>query len=498
MEPKYIVAIEIGSSQIKGAIGAVDDFRTLKVIAIERRETIDCVRYGCIQNVEEVRQVVADIILSLEARVNIAPRKVKAVYVSLGGRSMTSYKRNLEMSFDEETEITNDVINQLLDEARMEQFSDKEIVDVLPMDFVVDTKKQTKPIGTYGQNLKVPINIIACRPQIIKNLNRVIEEKLKLSINDCIVRQMAIAQLVLTPKEIQSGCVLVDFGAETTTVSIHKSDTLQSLVTIPLGSRNITRDITTLGITEDCAEKIKCESINVTPQDNASASSLKLDNVDDADVYNMALYRAGEIVANITAQITDFNYKVSDLPGGIIVVGRGAKLKGFNSVLHSYSSFNVRIGMIPEKIQIADNDIHPNDDVDVVAILYAAIQSNQDAIVECLSIPMVEPSEEEEDDIVEISSNPINISSVEMDGEEEQVEDDDEQIEDIELDEEIDELDEDDDDNDGYNEDGKPKEGNSLGGYKRIYQSFVDKLNTLLSEPTDEDEEDDNDGDNEK
>ena len=52
MEPKYIVAVEIGSSLIKGAIGAVDELGTLKVLAVEQREAIDCVRYGCIQNVE--------------------------------------------------------------------------------------------------------------------------------------------------------------------------------------------------------------------------------------------------------------------------------------------------------------------------------------------------------------------------------------------------------------------------------------------------------------
>ena len=55
MDSKYVVAIEIGSSLVKGAIGVVDDIGTLKVCAVECRDIVDCVRYGCIQNVEEVR-----------------------------------------------------------------------------------------------------------------------------------------------------------------------------------------------------------------------------------------------------------------------------------------------------------------------------------------------------------------------------------------------------------------------------------------------------------
>ena len=40
MEPKYIVAIEIGSSKIKGAVGTVDDNGEIKVLALEEEKKI--------------------------------------------------------------------------------------------------------------------------------------------------------------------------------------------------------------------------------------------------------------------------------------------------------------------------------------------------------------------------------------------------------------------------------------------------------------------------
>lgn len=404
MEPKYIVAIEIGSSLIKGAVGVIDNNGILKVCAIEEREMLDCVRYGCIQNVEEVRACVAEIIASLETRANIAPRKVKSVYVSLGGRSLMSYKRSLEIAFDEETEITADVINRLLDEAREEALVEKEIVDIVPMGFAVDNRQQTNPIGTYGHNIKVSLNVIACRPQIIKNLNRVIEERLQLMVNDYVVRQMALAKLVLTPKDIQLGCALVDFGAETTTVSVYKSSVLQHLVTIPIGSRNITRDLMTLSITEDTAEKVKCNKVNANPQETAGigGKSSIIDGIDDNEVNNYVQYRVGEIVANIVEQINTSGFKASELSGGgIVVVGRGAKLYGFNSLLETNSSLKVRSGMLPSSVLISDNRIQPCDALDVIAILYSVAQSAESA-TECLWLPIEAKPQEE---VVEISSH---------------------------------------------------------------------------------------------
>lgn len=384
MEHKYLVAIEIGSSKIKGAVGAIDESGILNVCAIEERNLVDCVRHGNIQNVEEVKACVAEIISALESRANIAPRKVKGVYVALGGRSMMSYKRDIEMTFDEETEITAEVIDRLLDESKLEVLEDKEIVDVVPMGFTVDNMVHQIPIGTYGHSLKASLNIIACRPQIVKNINRVVEERLQLDINGYKVRQVALSQLVLNAEEKKLGCVLVDFGAETTTVSIHKNDALQCLVTIPMGSRNITRDLTSLGITEESAERLKCQSANANSQETIGqgGKSSILENVDDAVFNNYVQYRAGEIAFNIASQIKQAGFKPTDLTGGIVIVGQGAKLHGFNAVLEFHSSLKVRNGMISAMVHISDGRVLPGDALDVIAILLAA--SKEKGVLDCL------------------------------------------------------------------------------------------------------------------
>ena len=61
---------------------------------------------------------------------------------------------------------------------------------------------------------------------------------------------------MLTENEMRSGCALVDFGADTTTISVYKNNILRYLSVLPLGGNTITRDITSLQMEEQDAEKL--------------------------------------------------------------------------------------------------------------------------------------------------------------------------------------------------------------------------------------------------
>ncbi len=380
MEQKYIVAVEIGSSKVKGAVGTVDDNGVMTVRAIEEETLIDCVRYGCIQNVEEVSNRVTRIIRKIENRVS--PRKVRGVYVALGGRSLCSSTREVERQYSDEVEITERIIDQLKKEALATGFSDRDVVEVIPREFTVDNMAMANPIGAFGQHISATLNLVSCKPQIKRNLNRVLGERLQLKINGYVVRPVAVADLVLSEDEKRLGCMLVDFGAETTTVSIYKGGTLQYLVTIPLGSRNITRDITTLNFLEERAEEIK-KAVGNANASEANRRKPSADGIDSTEINGYVQARAGEIVANIIEQVNYAGFKTVDIPGGIVVVGSGAKLKGFNALLETQSKLKVRSGAPSNMIPIADGRIQPNDAVDVIAILVAASKTSP---VECMEM----------------------------------------------------------------------------------------------------------------
>ena len=125
MEEKYIVALEIGSSKIKGAIGTVDSAGALSVKAVEEEKLADVVRYGCIRNVVETANAIRTVIGRLEQRE--PGRTVTGVYVSVGGRSMMAQSIEIERRLPSEMEITNDLISDIINDALAYQLSERSV-----------------------------------------------------------------------------------------------------------------------------------------------------------------------------------------------------------------------------------------------------------------------------------------------------------------------------------------------------------------------------------
>ena len=381
MEEKYIVALEIGSSKIKGAVGTVDTAGALSVKSVEEEKLSDGVRYGCIRNVVETANAIRSVISRLEQRE--AQRKVTGVYVSVGGRSLNSQAIEVERRFATETEITMEMISDIINDALNQPLHERSVVCVTPREFRVDKAPRTRAVGMMGSHISARLNLISCRNQLMRNLHNVLNERLQLKVQDVFVRQLAEADLVLFSEEKRLGCMLVDFGAETTAVSIYKNGVLEYLTTIPMGSRNITRDITALNHLEERAEELKIMGGNALPttEQNVVYSNAAADY---SQINNYVAARAGEIIANINEQLKYAGFNAEKLPGGIIIVGKGAKLNGFNQRLENMTGMKVRVGAPTTRIRINDGRIQSADAVDVIAILSAAAKNNP---VECMTRP---------------------------------------------------------------------------------------------------------------
>lgn len=382
MEEKYIVALEIGSSKIKGAIGIVDPQGTLSVKAVEEEKLYDGVRYGCIRNVVETAGAIRNVIGRLEMRE--PGRNVTGVYVSVGGRSLMAQGIEIERRLPQEMEITNDLIADMTGDALNYQLHERTIVDVTPKEFRVDNSPTNRAVGMFGSHVSARLNLISCRTQLVRNLNHVLDERLHLPVHDMFVRQIAEADFVLYPEEKRQGCMLVDCGAETTTVSIYKNGVLLYMSTIPMGSRNITRDITAMNYLEERAEELKIDGGNaLSSTEPTPMPSNGL--IDYGQINNYVAARAGEIIANINEQIKYAGLTPDRLPAGIILTGRGSKLNGFDRRLENLTTLKVRYGGPVNRVRILDGRINASDHVDVISILAAAAKDRE--VKECLSRP---------------------------------------------------------------------------------------------------------------
>ncbi len=419
---RSIVAIEIGSSKIKGAIGELDPSGALLIRGIEEvHQQPNFVSYGHVHNVREVANELKNVISALNGR--LANSEITGVYVAVGGRSLMSSTATLEEHLPADTEVTPEIIEQLLGRARSTS-PDRNLLEVLPIEYKIDGKAQgTNPIGIIGSELSADVNLLTIRSQIVRNLQMAITDKLGLSINGFVIRPLAVANLVMTEEERRLGAMLVDFGAETTTVAIYKKGSLKYLATIPLGSRHITRDLTAIPYTEERAEEIKKSIGNAWPAKGQALES-SLAEVDTTEINNYVRMRAGEIAANIAAQIGFAGMTVKDLPCGIVLVGGGANLRGFVELLGSETSVPVRRGTTPPTVRVLGAKLNPNNDLDIVAIMNSLIDSDfKPCITPIAPPPAPEPEPEAETESTtpaKKSAEPANPVSDWEDNEEEE------------------------------------------------------------------------------
>ena len=381
MSERYIAAIEIGSSKIRGGVGLADAAGHLDVVAVEEEKLTGRVRYGCIQNVD-VSNTIMRVCERLEGYPRVEPRKIKGIYISLGGRSMVSELVDVSTSFSSEIEITDQIIDSLKEQAAASAPEGYDVAEVVPVKFSVDNKSVSNPVGSYGMTVSATMLVVVCAASVKRMIRRVVNERLGLEICGYVTRPTAEAALVLSEEEKRLGCMLVDFGAETTTVAIYKDGAPVYVATLPMGSRNISLDLVALNHTEERAEEIKKVSGNALPLDGQRRQGA--DGVDYTEVNNYIHARAAEIVSNILAQIDYAGLKPQALPKGIVMVGAGGRLRGFSELLEQHSKLKVRQGSPSSMVRISDGQIHPAENTDIIAILAGAARM---PLNECFELP---------------------------------------------------------------------------------------------------------------
>lgn len=383
---RYVAAIETGSSKIIAAIGRTDGTQ-LEIIAAEQAAGPETVRFGIIQNAEEAATRIQAILDRLEARAEVSPRKIKRLYVGIAGRSMRSLCRETSLSLpDEASEVTAEDL-QALDRQARESAVDASlrIIDVQPRAWRVGNVTTQHPKGMIGPSVGATFDLIVCRPVLEQNLMRTIAGKLGMEVAGMVVTPMAAGHVLVTDQEKRLGCMLVDIGAETTTVVIFKNGHMSYFATLPLGGRNITLDLTSLKMLEERADEIKRVSGNAIAPDGKS--SLTIDGVKMTDVNNLVSARAEEIAANICEQIHYAGLEPGDLPGGIIAMGGGFRLKGMPELVSRTCNLNIRSARLPEAVSVGDARATEQDLLQVGAILYT-VATRTDA--ECLEAPVTE------------------------------------------------------------------------------------------------------------
>lgn len=334
---EFIVAIELGSSKMTGIAGRKNLDGSINVLAVVKEDSTDCIRKGVVYNIDKTVLALTNIIKKLETSLKT---KIKQVYVGVGGQSIRSVKSTNIKSLPVETTVSQDMINELMDANRNMTYPEQEILDAVTQEYKVDSQYQIDPVGIQCTRLEGNFLNILWRKTFYRNLNKCFDNA-GIAIAEMYLAPLVLAESVLTPAEKRSGCLLVDLGADTTTVSVYSKNILRHLAVIPLGGNNITKDITSLQMEDKDAEKMKIKYSSAFTDNNDIDNSKKYPidsdrNVDSRKFIEIVEARTEEIIENVWCQVP--NEFVDKLLGGIIITGGGANManieKAFRNVTH--------------------------------------------------------------------------------------------------------------------------------------------------------------------
>lgn len=327
----FIVAIELGSSKISGIAGKKLPDGSIQILATASENASDCIRKGVIYNLDKTTLSLTSIIKKLESTLKASIGKV---YIGMGGQSLRTIRNTEVRHMDEDTKISQELIDELKDSNRAVPIVGYQILGVAPQEYKVGNDLIVDPVGVQTDHIEARFLNIIARKNVKENAAKccdLVPIEIAEDAED-LIAPLALADAVLTSSEKRSGCVLVDFGADTTTVSVYKNNILRHLAVIPLGGNNITRDICSQQIEEDDAEalKIRFAQAYVEPTENEDENkSYKLENgcsINAILLEDIVEARLNEILDNVANQIVLSGYE-NKLLAGAVITGGGINLK---------------------------------------------------------------------------------------------------------------------------------------------------------------------------
>lgn len=323
---EFIVGIDVGSSKVCAAAGKLDKNCDLQIIGIASGECHG-IKRGIIVDIDSTAVCIKNCIEQLEGMLDY---KIAEAYVSIpGGITELIKNKGVVAVSSDDKEIKKSDLDRVVKASKIINVqSDKEIIDVIPQQYVIDGYDNIKdPIGMFGNRLEIEAQLIIARTTIINNLFKSVN-KAGVKINSLIYEPQAVAELVLHRDEAEIGTAMIDVGSETINISIYKKGILCFNDTINIGGSIITNDIAVcLKIPFDEAEKLK---INYGSLDYHNKGSIKLQvnsnynrtvDIESSLLNDIISARIEEIYQMIMVKLQQSGFY--DEISGIVLVGCG-------------------------------------------------------------------------------------------------------------------------------------------------------------------------------
>jgi cell division protein FtsA len=335
----FIVAIELGSSKVTALAGQKQPDGAIQILAYAQEPSDSFIRKGRIQNVNKMTQCISNIKEKLEKKLQ---KTISHVYVGIGGMGMHTVSNTVEKVFNEKTVVSKEVVDEINDCNEKASTSDQEILSTVLQHYKIGTQPTMEPVGVPAEKIEGTFLNVVTKSSISEDIKNCFRNA-NVNIAEMPISVLSLADAMLPEREKSSGCVLIDMGAETTSVAIYKSNILRHMAIIPLGSANVNRDLCSLQIEDAEAEDLKLTYgsaySNYLEADHAPIKLADGRSVAYEDICGLIEARIEEIFLNIDHQIKSQNYSDKTLIGGVFLTGGGVQIKDIEKAVQTHLHF---------------------------------------------------------------------------------------------------------------------------------------------------------------
>jgi cell division protein FtsA len=331
-------------------VAEVTDEGRLDIIGIGQAESKG-LRKGVVINLEATIEAIKRVVEEAELMAGV---EIGSSSVGIAGTHIRGFNsRGVIAVSSKNRVIEREDVNRAIEAAKAVSIPmDREILHVLPQEFVVDDQDGIgDPTGMTGTRLEVNVHVITCASTSAQNTVTCVN-RAGLEVQDTILTQLAAAEACLTPDEKELGVAIVDIGGGTTDLAIFEKGALWHTAVLQVGGEHFTNDVAVaLRTPVNEAEKIKkkygAALASMVPEED----SLEVPSVGGRKPRIMARQvlgdvlqaRAEEICQLVLTEIRRTGFERS-LNSGVVLTGGGSILEGMPEIAEQIFDMPVRRG----------------------------------------------------------------------------------------------------------------------------------------------------------
>lgn len=257
-----LVALDLGSSSLKAmaAYSLPEEDGRIHILGLEQSQKQGCISRGRITNTSSAGYLISEVLRLLANRIGQS-EPFSSAFAAVGGQNMGAASIPAKRRLDFRPVIDATHINGMMEECKMKfqnKYKDYDLFYARPAFFQIDNVPYGSelPLGTRGVDVH---GMFTCfysdnkmLPEVDSSFNRS-----SVVLESVFPRPIALVEALASEEDEQLGLAILDFGYDTTTVSVYKNGEFLRSKTVPLGGKHITSDIRQQHISPANAEALK-------------------------------------------------------------------------------------------------------------------------------------------------------------------------------------------------------------------------------------------------